>query len=112
MTIGDSAENMNLPRFYTQEEYDQFQMEFEEFIFRHIELYEYYDYYNDWYIPWDRKYNYYLGARFDLNFVGTHKDGFYWLDNNNQIDTEYKLVNTFEYWNTDWFWIKVRNANT
>ena len=94
-----SAENeMNLPRFYTQEEYDQFKIELNQFKSQQTS-------------PEDWKYHYYLGARFDLNFVGTHKDGIHWLDNNNQIDGEYKLVNTFEQWNTDRFWINVRKTN-
>ena len=50
--------------------------------------------------PDNWKYHYYLGAKLDFNFVGTHRDGMHWTDNNNEIDGEYKLVNTFESWNT------------
>ena len=50
--------------------------------------------------PDNWKYHYYLGAKLDFNFVGTRKDGFHWLDNNNEINRNYKLVNTFETWNT------------
>ena len=81
-----SSEHMNLPRFYTQEEYDRFKTELNQFTGQQTS-------------PDDWRYHYYLGAKLDVNFVGTHKDGMHWIDNNNEVDGEYKLVNTFESWN-------------
>ena len=83
---------MYVPRFYSQEEYEQFKIELDQFINKQTSP----DYWS---------YNYYIGAKYDMNSVGSHKDGFTWLDNNNEIDEEYRLNNTFEQWRTGWSWI-------